>query len=205
MTLATDPKDPFWNTHARGMAMPIVQSNGYTSPRVKTNSETGTPTPDLTFGYMPMATTEDTPPPLPPAAASIPSSAAGNNTLYPALDTIDEYRNGPSPDGRLACNSTFSRDKGSNYRFLALTSDCSPYTYGYSSGERIKGRGSAADTDARCSAPTLMNGLAYNRVRHPEHSLALPFDLLADPFPEYGRVESVTRHPISPLGHRDAY
>ncbi|KAJ6098651.1 hypothetical protein N7467_000186 [Penicillium canescens] len=205
MTLATDPKSSFWSSHARGMAMPTVPSNGYTSPRVKANnSETGPPTPDLTFGYMPMATTEDTLPPLPPAAASIPSSAAGNNALYPVLDTIDEYRNGS--DGRLACNNTFSRDKGANSRLLALTFDCSHYSYGYSSGERSKARGAAgADADARCSAPTLMNGLTYTRVRHPEHNLALPFDFLSDPFPEYGRVESVTRHPISPLGHRDAY
>jgi hypothetical protein len=207
MTLATDPKSSFWSSHARGMTMPTVPSNGYTSPRVKANnSETGTPTPDLTFGYMPMATTEDTLPPLPPAASSISSSAAGNNALYPVLDTIDEYRNGP--DGRLACNNTFSRDKGANSRLLALTADCSPYSYGYSSGERSKARGvgagAGADTDARCSA-TLMNGLTYTRVRHPEHSLALPLDLLSDPFTEYGRVESVTRHPISPLGHRDAY
>ncbi|OQD83042.1 hypothetical protein PENANT_c018G04234 [Penicillium antarcticum] len=202
MTLAADPKNPFWNSHARGMAVPTVPSNGYTSPPVRTTPETGTPSPALTFEYMPMATTEDTTPPLPPAASSIPSSVAGNHTLYPGLDTIDEYRNG---DNRLVCNNTFSRDKRSNSRLNALMSDCSPYSYGYSSGERSKARGSAGADETRCSAPTLMNGLPYSRVRHPEHHLALPFDLLAGPFPEYGRIESVTRHPISPLGYRDAY
>ncbi|KAJ5757094.1 uncharacterized protein N7511_007276 [Penicillium nucicola] len=203
MSLATDPKNPFWNSHARGMAMPIVPSNGYTSPRVKVNtSETATPTPDLAFGYMPMATTEDTSPPLPPAASSISSFATGNSTLYPVLDTIDEYRN--DPDHRLTYNA-FSRDKSSNSRSNSLMPDCSPYSYGYRSSERSKARDSASANETRCSAPTLMNGLPYSRVRHPEHNLALPFDLLADPFPEYGRVESVTRHPISPLGHRAAY
>jgi hypothetical protein len=185
MTPATDPKNPFWNSHTRRMAMPTVPSN-YTSPGAKpSTSENGTPTPDLTFGYVRMATTVYTSPALPPAASSIHSSATGNNTLYPVLDAIDEYRNGPV---RLACNNTVIRKKSSNSRLNALISDCSPYSYEYSSGERSKTRGSADSDETRCSAPTLMSGLPYRRVRHPEHNLALRFDLLADAFSEYGRV-----------------
>jgi hypothetical protein len=192
MAPAIDPKNQFWNSHARGMAMPIVPNKGYTSPYAKpSTSETGTPTPDLTSGYVPMATMVDTPPPLPPAASFVPSSGAGNNTLYPVLDAIHECRSGP---GRLASNNTFIRNKNSNFRLNALMSDCSLYSYGYSTGERSKTRGSADADETRCSAPTLMSGLSYSRVRLPEHNLAFSFDLLAEMFPEYGRVETRPRH-----------
>jgi hypothetical protein len=75
-----------------------------------------------------------------------------------------------------------------------MINDCTPDIYGYS-GEK-KNRESA----------TLMNGLPYQRVRHPDTSSPFSFNLLPNTLPEYHRaVESVHRHPVSPLGNQGAY
>ncbi|CAG8903100.1 unnamed protein product [Penicillium egyptiacum] len=205
MTLATDPKG--WNaryaTSQDGRTVPMtVPSNGLynisPSARVKsTDSEGGTP--DLVFGYIPMSTAED-PSPLPPASSSMATSAA--NPPYPALDTIEntlgEYN---TSDARLG--RTFQRESGAGQRLLALTSDCAPDVYGYAGSERRKSRGVV--DDVRCSAPTLVNGLPYTRVRHTDSAVGLPYGFLPDGLSDYGRPVDMHRSPVSPLGHQGAY
>ncbi|KAJ5355734.1 hypothetical protein N7517_010343 [Penicillium concentricum] len=211
MTLASDAKGQGWNSRyatspdGRTVTMPTVPSNGIynTSPsaRVKSNdSDDGTP--DLVFGYIPMATAEDSSPLPPSSSSSMASSAA--NPPYPALDTIEstlgEYNKSDARLGR-----TFSRDSGAGQRMLALTSDCAPDVYGYSGNERRKSRG-VVEADVRCSAPTLVNGLPYTRVRHADSAVGLPYGFLPDNLSDYGRsVDSLHRPPISSLGHQGAY
>jgi hypothetical protein len=113
--------------------------------------------PDLVFNYIPMATTDE-PTPIPAPT--------------PYLEELDY--------------STDRRYRDAGQRVLALSSDCTPDVYGYSSGRKNE-------------RATLMNGLAYTRVRHPDSYSFLP-DSMAD----YGRLD-VHRAPTLPLGHQDAY
>lgn len=203
MSLATDVKGSFWNSRYA----PSVPSNGNgpynvsSSTRIK-SSDSDDGAPELIFGFIP----ED-PSALLPAPSSMPPSTASNHS-YPVLGTGDSTLGvaefNAQPDARLG--RTFSRDSGAGQRLLALTSDCTPDVYGYSSSDRRKSR--AADSlDARCSAPTLVNGLPYTRVRHGNSALALPYTFLPDTLSGYGRpVGSMHRPPISPLGgHQGAY
>ncbi|KAJ5457182.1 hypothetical protein N7530_012456 [Penicillium desertorum] len=203
MTLATDAKA--WNvrfaTTQDGRTVPMtVPSNGLynISPSAR-KSDTDEGTSDL-FGYIPMSTAED-PSPLPPASSSSSMVPSAENPPYPALDTIEntlgEYN---TSDARLG--RTFPRDSGAGQRLLALTSDCAPDVYGYAGSERRKSRGVVEDV--RCSAPTLVNGLPYTRVRHADSAVGLPYGFLPDGLSDYGRVD-LHRSPISPLGHHGAY
>ncbi|KAJ5807556.1 hypothetical protein N7447_011012 [Penicillium robsamsonii] len=209
MTLATDGKGQGWNSrHAtspdgRTVTMSTVPSNGLynisPSARVKSNdSDDGTP--DLVFGY-PMATADDSSPLPPSSSSSMASSAA--NPPYPALDTIEntlgEYN---TSDARLG--RTFSRDSGAGQRLLALASDCAPDVYGYSGSERRRSR-AVVETDLRCSALTLINGLPYTRVRHADSAVGLPYGFLPDNLSDYGRSVDSLHRPISSLGHQGAY
>lgn len=90
----------------------------------------------------------------------------------------EEYR----PEARVR---GFSRDSG---RLLGL-SDC-PDIYGYSTSEKKRNESETGST--------LMNGLPYTRVRHPDN--ALTFNLLTDPIPEY-RPPTETQRTVSPLGN----
>ncbi|KAJ5782134.1 hypothetical protein N7457_003908 [Penicillium paradoxum] len=196
MSLAGDVKGPFWNSRYA----PSIPSNGNalynvsSSTRIKSN-ESDDGAPELVFGFIP----EDASP-LSTAPSSMPPSSAANPP-YPALDTIDslvgEYN--AQPDVRLG--RTFSRD-AAGQRLLTIASDCTPDVYGYSS-DRRKSRGDGTDT--RCSAPTLVNGLPYTRVRHADSGVAFPYNLLPDNLSEYSRVDNVHRAPISPLGGHQAY
>ncbi|KGO53867.1 hypothetical protein PEX1_068610 [Penicillium expansum] len=210
MTLAADPKG--WNPRyatspdGRTVAMSTVSSNGLynvsPSSRIKSNdSEDGSS--DLVFGYIPMSTAED-PSPLPTASSSSSMTSSAANPPYPALDTIENTLVGEyNTDARLG--RTFSRDAGVGQRLLTLTSNCAPDVYGYAGSERRKSRG-VVEGDLRCSAPTLVNGLPYTRVRHADSAVALPYGFSADGLSDYGRsVDSLHRSPISPLGHQGAY
>ncbi|KAJ5177429.1 uncharacterized protein N7500_000128 [Penicillium coprophilum] len=199
MTLATDAKGQTWNSRyaaspdGRTVAMSTVPSNGLyninPSARVKSNdSDDGTH--NLVFGYIPMATTDDSSP-LPPSSSSSMASSAS---------TLGEYN---TSDTRLGRN--FSRDSGAGQRLLTLASDCAPDVYGYSGSDRRRSRG-IAEADVRCSAPTLVNGLPYTRVRHADSAVGLPYGFLPDNLSDYGRsVDSLHRPPISSLGHQGAY
>ncbi|KAJ5951738.1 uncharacterized protein N7479_010151 [Penicillium vulpinum] len=204
MTLAPDAKG-YWN---RTVPMATVPSNGIynlsPSARIKsTDSDDGTP--DLVFGYIPMSTTKD-PSPLPPASSSSSIASSAANPPYPALDTIETTLMGEYNTSDARVGRTFSRESGAGQRMLALTSDCSPDVYGYSGSERRKSRGVFEGADVRCSAPTLINGLPYTRVRHADSAVGLPYGFLADNLSDYGRsVDSLHRPPISPLGHQGAY
>lgn len=71
--------------------------------------------------------------------------------------------------------------------------DCSPDIYGYSTSEKSKNR---ADEPA-----TLMSGMPYTRVKHPD-SGAFAFNLLPlDAIPEYRPPTEARRTSISPLGN----
>ncbi|KXG51882.1 uncharacterized protein PGRI_092750 [Penicillium griseofulvum] len=210
MTLTTDAKGQgHWNSRyatspdGRTVAMPTIPSNGLynISPSARTKSnDSDDGTPDLVFGYMPMTTTEDSSPLPPSSSSSMASSTA--NPPYPALDTIEntlgEYN---APDARLG--RTFSRDNGTGQRLVTLASDCTSDVYGYSGSERRKSR--VIETDVRCSAPTLVNGLPYTRVRHADSAVGLPYGFLPD-LSDYGRsVDSLHRPHISSMGHQGAY
>ena len=104
-----------------------------------------------------MATTDETP--------VVPTSS-------PYLDEIE-------------CGDRRYRDAGQ--RLLALSSDCTPDVYGYSSGRKNE-------------RAALMNGLPYTRVRHADS-----YNFLPDSLSEYGRVEGLHRPPILPLGNQGAY
>jgi hypothetical protein len=179
ISLVPDTKTSFWN------------------PRYPTSPDTRTiPIPvsnslyPLTQARMKQPGHGDTTPDL---IFDMPPSTAANPP-YPSLDTIES----PIGVGGYSHDARFSRD-GAGQRLLALTSDCAPDVYGYASGRK---RG---DAEARCSAPTLMGGLPYTRVRHADSGAGLPFSFLLDSLPEYGRVESVHRSPVSPLGGHQTY
>jgi hypothetical protein len=113
---------------------------------------------------------------------------------YIPMVTADEAVPIPSPsstqyqvlDPEIDCVDRRYRDAGQ--RLLALSSDCTPDVYGHSSGRKNE------------RASTLMNGLPYTRVRHPDS-----YNFLPDSLSEYGRVEGLHRPPTLPLGHQGAY
>lgn len=212
MNLAADFKGPFWNQRCgispdqRTASMANVPShepyNTSSPPRTKSSG----PDPELVFGYLPMSTTSEDLTPALSSTASIPSTTSPDNPPYPGLETLDsssaaDYRTPPAGT-RLA--RSFSREQhNTGQRLLALTTDCTPDIYGYTSSEKNKAR--AADgADARCAASTLMSGLPYTRVRHTDTPGAFSFNLLPDTLPEYHRplVENVHRASVSPLGHQ---
>lgn len=87
----------------------------------------------------------------------------------------------------------FSRDNG---RLLGMA-DYTPDIYGYSTGEKNKNR---ADESA-----TLMSGMAYTRVRHPDTNL-FPFHLLpSEAIPDYRPATEAHRTSISPVGNPNGY
>ncbi|CAG8224299.1 unnamed protein product [Penicillium nalgiovense] len=203
MTLVTEAKA--WNaryaTSQDGRTVPMtVPSNGLynINPSArKSSSDEGTS--DL-FGYIPMSTTEN-PSPLPPASSSSSMTPSAEYPPYPALDTIENTLGEYSTSG-ARLGRTFPRDSGAGQRLLALTSDCAPDVYGYAGSESRKSRGVVEDV--RCSAPTLVNGLPYTRVRHADSAIGLPYGFLPDGLSDYGRVD-LHRSPVSPLGHQGAY
>lgn len=210
--LSADSKGNFWSPHCgtspdqRTIPTTTVPSNapfsGSSSPSIKCTSATSS---DFMFPYLPMPTTTDLM--LPSVSTSVtPASSmtTSSNTSFSGLEALDassDYRNIQS-DSRLGRN--YSREYSSTgQRFL---NGCTPEVYAYSSGEK-KAR-TADDSDSRCSAGTLMNGLPYHRVRHADTpNAAFSFNLFPDALPEYPRsvVENIQRPPVSPLGHHGAY
>ena len=90
---------------------------------------------------------------------------------------------------------TSSSPRG-NKRPLAMP-DCTPEIYGYSTSEKSKNR---ADEPA-----TLMSGLPYTRVKHPDTS-AFAFNLLPmEAIPEYRPPTEARRTSISPVGNPDGF
>ena len=141
-------------------------------------------TPDMLFPYLPIpTTTEET------NTTSAPTISG--NTAYPVLETLgSEY---PQIPTRLGRNS---RDHSAGEQLLALTNECSPDMYGYSTSEKSK-RG-------RDDSRTLVNGLPYTRVQHRDTpGSAFSFNLGPDSLSEYHRVvENVHRPPVEPLGNQ---
>lgn len=217
MPLSSEYKNSFWNnrcdTSPIQRAMPILPSNDTsfsTSPsstRIKTDTNN---VPNLTFGYLPMPTTTDnTTPSLSPGVPSVPSSASSNHCPYSGLEQADSSSSSPT-DTHMT--RSFSHEHASNnnnnsgqQRRLALNTDFNLGIYGYASSERSK-RNSTDAGDTRCSAPTLLNGLPYTRVRHSDPPNAaysfniLPTNSLAD----YPRpvVVNMNRPSVSPLGNQ---
>lgn len=215
LPLSSEYKNSFWNarcdTSPTQRAIPMLPSNDTsfsTSPsstRIKTDTNNVS---DLTFGYLPMPTTADnTTPSLSSGAPSVPSSASSSHCPYSGLEQIDSSSSSPT-DTRMA--RSFSSDHRSNnnsgqQRLLDLNADCNLGIYGYSSSERSK-RSSTDARDTRCSASTLLNGLPYTRVRHPDPpNGAFPFNLMpTDSLAEYPRAGAVNmnRPSVSPLGNQ---
>ncbi|KAJ5806903.1 hypothetical protein N7474_010495 [Penicillium riverlandense] len=214
--LSSEYKNSFWNprcdTSLTQRATPMLPSNdtsfntSASSTRIKTDTSN---VPDLTFGYLPTPTTTDNiTPSLSSGTPSLPSSASSSHCPYPGLEQIDSSSSSPT-DTRMT--RSFSREQTSNnnssgqQRHLALNTDCNLGIYGYASSERSK-RNSTDAGDTRCSAPTLLNGLPYNRVRHADPpSAAFSFNLLpTDSLAEYPRPVAVSMHrpSVSPLGNQ---
>ena len=218
MPLLSDFKGPFWNQRCgtspdqRAAATHIVPSNapytGSSPPDVKCSSANAD-APELLFTYPPVpTTTDDISPPL-SSAATIPSTTSSGNPSYPILEHLDNSSAEYGRAGReTRLSRSFSRDHSSaGQRMLALTNDCTPDIYGYTSTEKSRARVTDG-ADMRCSGATLMNGLPYTRVRHQDPpGSAFSFNLLPETLPEYHRasVESVHRAPVSPLGNQSAY
>lgn len=218
LTLPSDYKSTFWNQRCgnspdqRATPTHTIPSNApfssSTPPSIKCTSA-NTTAPELLFAYLPMPTTaEDTTSPLSSAAAPLPSTTSSANDSFTGLESLNtsstEYR-AMTCDTRLS--RSFSREQSSTgQRLISLANDCSPDIYGYTSSEK-KIR-TTDDSDSRCSTATLMSGLPYHRVRHPEASnAAFCFNLLPDALPEYhrGGGQNVHRAPVSPLGNQGAY
>lgn len=213
ITLSTDFKGNFWSPRCgtspdqRTIPTTTVPSNApfssSSSSPIKCTSASANS--DLLFPYPPMPTTTDEMiPSVSSSAAPLSSTTTSANTSFSgleALDTASDYRSLQS-DKRLSRN--FPREYSSTgQRFL---NGCTPGVYAYSSSEK-KAR-TTDDGDSRCSAGTLMNGLPYHRVRHPDTpSEAFSFNLFPDALPEYHRsvVENIQRPPVSPLGNHGAY
>ncbi|KAJ5605122.1 hypothetical protein N7510_010276 [Penicillium lagena] len=213
--LSSEYKSSFWNSRCGASptqrATPILRSNDTslsTSPsstRIKPDTNS---VPDLAFGYLPMpTTTDDATPSLSSGAPSVPSSASSSNCPYPGPEQIISSSSPPT-DTRMA--RSFSRNYTSNnnsgqQRLLALNTDCNLGIYGYASSNRSK-RSSTDAGDTRCSAPTLLNGLPYTRVRHADSpNAAFSFNLLpTDSLAEYSRSMAVNmnRSSVSPLGNQ---
>jgi len=186
-------KGNFWdqrcNTSPNQRTVPA-----HTVPSNAPKSSTASTAPELLFTYVPMPTTTDVITPPLSSTATLPSPAGRANTSFSALESLDhEYRSIPNNNPRRS----FSREHNAGQR-LAMINDCTPDIYGYNSSEK-KSRGGS---DNHCSA-TLMSGLSYQRVRHPDTPGAFSFNLLPDTLPEYHQsvVENVHRPPVSPLGN----
>ena len=140
--------------------------NPSSATRAKTNVSASQ---DMTFGYLPITTTDTSP--------SITSSEAANGPE--AVGTTGEPR----------MTRSFSRDNG---RLLSST-EYTPEIYGYSTSEKSKDRD---DEPA-----TLMGGLQYTRVKHPDTN-AFTFSMLtADTIPDYRPPTEAHRTSISSVGN----
>ncbi|KAJ5565312.1 hypothetical protein N7513_001554 [Penicillium frequentans] len=192
-TWAPDFKTPFWNPRQTDSDQHPNSAHTVPSNATFTSSPTHQSkyvsmknnTPDMLFPYLPVpTTTEET------NTASAPSISG--NTAYPVLETLDSEF--PHISTRLGRNS---RDHSAGQQLLALTNECSPDMYGYSTGEKSK-HGSKDDSR------TLVSGLQYTRVQHRDTpGTAFSFNLGPDPMPEYHRaVENVHRPPVEPLGNQ---
>lgn len=187
---------PFGNPWAARAAVPSGQTSMPTSSgcfsssmnRPKLNQPTTAQ--DMAFGYFPVNTTTDSPPPI---------QSISTQGMDPVVDSS-------SAEPRVS--RSFSRDNTStdtNNRLLGL-GDYTPDIYGYSTSEksRTRGSGSGSGSEADDSgSATLLNGLPYTRVRHPEQSnSALAFNLLpTEPsIPEYRPPPPEAQREVSPLG-----
>lgn len=159
------------------MSMP----NGpFTTPMTRIKLNTSTAGQDMAFGYLPVNSATTTGP-----APAIPSSTA----TVPGIEPAD------AGNAERRLSRSFSRDNG---RVLGL-GDCAPEIYGYSTSEKSKNQASDSEAGDSGSA-TLLNGLPYTRVRHPETNSALTFNLLqTNPIPEY-RPPAEAQRTVSPLG-----
>jgi hypothetical protein len=181
------------------------------STKCNSSSSSNNAAPDLIFPYLPLSssTSDDSSTSL-SSAVPASSTTSSSNTSYAGLSmetSLDspsqDYRTLPS-DTRLA--RSFSRDEStSNQRLLALSNECSPDIYGYSSTEKTS---KARPDESGCSA-TLMSGLPYTRVRYadPPNNI-FPCGLLPDNIQEYhhrGVAGNIHRPPVSPLGNQGAY
>ncbi|KAJ5681482.1 uncharacterized protein N7477_001422 [Penicillium maclennaniae] len=166
-------KGNYWNQ--RGGTSPDSRIPAHTVPSNAPKCTTST-APNLLFTYVPMPTTTDerTPTLSTPATGSSSSTSA---TSFTGLDLVDhEYRS--IPDDRHLSH------KHSAGQRLAMLNECTPDIYGYSSEKKPR------------DSATLMNGLSYQRVRHPDTSGPFSFNILPDTLPEYHRVvENVHRPP----------
>lgn len=183
LTQPSEFKSNYWNQ--RGGTSLDQQTPAHPAPSNAPKCTTSTG-PDLLFAYMPMPTTTDKKTPTLSIPATGPSSST-SATSFSGLDLVDhEYRS--IPDNRRLSH------KHSAGQRLAMMNECTPDIYGYSSEKKTR------------DSATLMNGLPYQRVRHPDTSGPFSFNLLPDTLPEYHRVvENVNRNPISPLGDQGAY
>ncbi|RJE19691.1 hemagglutinin protein [Aspergillus sclerotialis] len=154
----------------RASLEPMV--NGTFSPNPATRTKVnGTAAQDMTFGYLPITTTDTSP--------SVTSSGA-----VTGLET-------PDTTGEPRMTRSFSRDNG---RLLSLT-EYTPEIYGYSTSEKSKNRDN--------ESATLMGGLQYTRVKHPDTN-AFVFDMLpADAIPDYRPPTEALRTSISPVGNHN--
>lgn len=176
-------KSNYWNQ--RSGTSPDQREPAHTVPS-NASKCTASTAPDLLFAYVPMPTTADETTPTRSSLATGPPSST-DATSFTGLDPLD-------PDYRSLPNTRrYSREHSAGQR-LAMINDCTPDIYGYSSEKKIR------------ESATLMNGLPYQRVRHPDTSGPFSFNLLPNTLPEYHRaVENVHRHPVSPLGNQGAY
>ncbi|KAJ5225084.1 hypothetical protein N7468_006309 [Penicillium chermesinum] len=229
----SDSKNAFWSPRLGGSPdqrqspAHVVPSNDQFTLNSPLSKDVNSTAPELLFSCLPISTAEDSSPPL-STTAPLGVTSAG----YSVLETLEtEYPLPPEVQTR-----SFSRDRlaNSSQRFLALTDECSPEIYGYSSSEKTKVRrarassalgnssgasgtlGSSSDSsgsvsgsgdDERCSTATLISGLPYTRVQHRDSPACLPFNLLPDALPEYHRSVAtyVHRASVGPLGNQGAY
>lgn len=152
----------------RASIQPMV--NGTFSPNPATRTKVNGSAQDMTFGYLPITTTDTSP--------SVTSSGAVTGLEAP--DT-----------GESRMTRSFSRDNG---RLLSLT-EYTPEIYGYSTSEKSKNRDD--------ESATLMGGLQYTRVKHPDTNV-FTFDMLpADAIPDYRPPTEAHRTSISPVGNHN--
>lgn len=213
ITVPADFKSNYWGSRCgsspdqRTIPTTVPSSASFSSSLssfIKCTSESANSS-DLISPYLPMPTTTDEmSTSVSSTATSAPSTATSVSTSFSgfgAPDTVSDYRSLQS-DTRLT--RSFSREYSSTgQRFL---NGCTPDVYAYSGSERKAH--TTDESDYRCSAGTLMNGLPYHRVRHadnPNESFA--FNLFPDTLPECHRsvVENIQRPPVSPLGTHGAY
>ncbi|RMJ23816.1 hemagglutinin protein [Aspergillus sp. HF37] len=189
------PTLPFGNPWAARAAVPSarpsmpISSGCFSSTMNRRKPNQPTTAQDMAFGYLPINTTTDPSPPI-------------QSTSTPGMDPVVDTS---SAEPRVS--TSFSRDNtasnNTNSRLLGL-GDYTPDIYGYSTSERsrVRGSGSGSEADDSSSA-TLLNGLPYTRVRHPEQpNSALAFNLLpTEPsIPEYRPPPPEAQRAVSPLG-----